>query len=107
MGADRVVIPEREMALRMVYSLGSASFLDYIEFSSEYGIAEIAAPKSWQGKTLRDINARGKYHVNVLSLKDEKDGTVQMSPGADDVVRPYNVVLVMGRNEELMCLYML
>lgn len=100
-GADRVVIPEREMALRMVYSLGSSSFLDYIEFSSEYGIAEIAAPKSWQGKTLRDINARGKHHVNVLSLKNERDGTVLMSPGADDVVQPHHVVMVMGRNEDL------
>lgn len=100
-GADRVVIPEREMALRMVYSLGSASFLDYIEFSSEYGIAEIAAPKSWQGKTLRELGVRGKYHVNVLTLKDEKDGTVQMSPGADDLVRPEHVIMVMGRNEDL------
>lgn len=100
-GADRVVIPEREMALRMVYSLGTSSFLDYIEFSSEYGIAEIAAPKSWHGKSLREINARNKHHVNVLSFKDERDGTLLMSPGADDVVQPYHVVMVMGRNEDL------
>lgn len=100
-GADRVVIPEREMALRMVYSLGSSSFLDYIEFSSEYGIAEIAAPKGWQGRSLREIDARSKYKVNVLSLKDQRDGQVQMSPGADDVIRTGHVIMVMGRNEDL------
>lgn len=100
-GADRVVIPEREMAIRMVYSLGSTSFLDYIEFSGEYGIAEITAPEGWYGKNLRDLNVRGNYHVNVLSLKRGADDSVLMSPGAEDVVRPGDVVMVMGRNEAL------
>ena len=100
-GAGRVVIPEREMAIRMVYSLGSASFLDYIEFSGEYGIAEITPPESWHGRSLRELDVRRKYHVNVLSLKNEADGTVRMSPGADDAVGPQDTVLVMGKNEDL------
>ena len=99
-GADRVVIPEREMALRMVYSLGSASFLDYIEFSSEYGIAEISAPTQWQGQNLKELNVRGKYHVNVLTLK-RQDGTVLMSPGAEDRIQAGDTVMVMGKNQDL------
>lgn len=99
-GADRVVIPEREMALRMVYSLGSASFLDYIEFSSEYGIAEISAPAQWQGQSLMELNVRGKYHVNVLTVK-RQDGTVLMSPGAEDRIQPGDTVMVMGKNQDL------
>ena len=100
-GADRVVIPEREMAVRMVYSLGSTSFLDYIEFSSEYGIAEITPPESWHGKCLRELNVRGRYHVNVLSLKREADGAVLMSPGAEDVIHAHDTVMIMGKNEDL------
>ena len=99
-GADRVVIPEREMALRMVYSLGSASFLDYIEFSSEYGIAEISAPAQWQGQNLKELNVRGKYHMNVLTLK-RQDGTVLMSPGAEDRIQAGDTVMVMGKNQDL------
>ncbi len=99
-GADRVVIPEREMALRMVYSLGSASFLDYIEFSSEYGIAEISAPAQWQGQNLKELNVRGKYRVNVLTLK-RQDGTVLMSPGAEDRIQAGDTVMVMGKNQDL------
>jgi trk system potassium uptake protein TrkA len=100
-GADRVVIPEREMAIRMVYSLGSASFLDYISVSEEYGLAEITPPGSWQGKNLRELNARGKYHVNVLSIKRGADGSLLMSPGAEDTVLPGDTIMVMGRNEDL------
>lgn len=99
-GADRVVIPEREMALRMVYSLGSASFLDYIEFSSEYGIAEISVPVRWLGQNLKELDVRGKYHVNVLTLK-RQDGTVLMSPGAEDKILEGDTVMVMGKNQDL------
>lgn len=99
-GADRVVIPEREMALRMVYSLGSASFLDYIEFSSEYGIAEISAPVRWLGQNLKELDVRGKYHVNVLTLK-RQDGTVLMSPGAEDKILEGDTVMIMGKNQDL------
>ncbi len=100
-GADRVLIPEKEMAVRLVQSIGSSSFLDYIEFSDEYGIAEITPPKSWQGKSLRELNVRGKYHANVLTIKNEKTGKLQMSPGADDRISSGDTVMLMGRNEDL------
>lgn len=100
-GADRVVIPEREMALRLVQTLGSRSFLDYIEFSEDYGIAEIAVPKSWVDKTLVQLDVRGKFHVNVLSVKDETTGSVVVSPGAAMVFRNHDTVMVMGRKEDL------
>ena len=100
-GADRVLIPEKEMAVRLVQSIGSKSFLDYIEFSDEYGIAEITPPKGWQGKSLRSLNVRGKYHVSVLSIKNEVSGALKMSPGADDVIGSNDTVMLMGKNEDL------
>jgi trk system potassium uptake protein TrkA len=98
-GADRVVIPEKEMARRLVQSLGSTAFLDYMEFSEEYGIAEISAPKNWQGKSLKELNVRGRYRVNVLSINHGQN--IRMSPGAEDVIGPEDTVMVMGKNEDL------
>lgn len=98
-GADRVVIPEREMALRLVQSLGSNSFLDYMEFSGEYAIAEVEPPKSWLGKTLKDLNVRAKYKLSVLAIKNET--TIRMSPGADDQVCKGDTVMVMGKHADL------
>ena len=103
-GADQVLIPEREMAIRLVQSLGSSSFLDYISFSEEYGIAEIDPPESWENRTLRDLNVRGRYHVNVLSIKNEKTGRLNMSPGPDDVITGEDTVMLMGRNEDILLL---
>lgn len=100
-GADRVVIPEREMAVRLVQSLGSGSFHDYIEFSSEYAIAEIDPPKDWIGKTLKQLNVRAKYSVSVLAIQNEAENKMMMSPGAEDVLSAGDTVMIMGRNEDL------
>ena len=100
-GADRVVIPEKEMALRLVQSLGSNTFLDYMEFSGEYAIADIEPPKAWRNKTLRDLNVRAKYHVSVLAIRNEESGKLQISPGADDWIAPGDTVMVMGTNRDL------
>ncbi|MFI3313190.1 MAG: TrkA family potassium uptake protein, partial [Eubacteriales bacterium] len=54
-GADRVVIPEREMATKLAQSLARSSILDFIELSNDYGILEFAAPKNWFGKSLRQL----------------------------------------------------
>lgn len=98
-GADRVVIPEKEMAVRLVQSLGSSSFHDYMEFSGEYAIAEVEPPKDWQGKTLKELNVRARYHLTVLAIKTGAD--IRMSPGAEDMVRRGDTVMVMGRHEDL------
>lgn len=98
-GADRVVIPEKEMAVRLVQSLGSNSFLDYMEFSGEYAIAEVEPPKVWQGKSLKDLNVRAKYHLTVLAIKTGKE--IRMSPGAEDVIAGGDTVMVMGRHRDL------
>lgn len=100
-GADRVVIPEREMAHRLVRSLGSKSFLDYMELSGEYAIAEFSAPKSWIGKSLKELNVRSKYQISILAIRNEGSGSMRMSPGGDDSVSKGDTLMVMGRQQDL------
>lgn len=100
-GADRVVIPEREMAHRLVQSLGSKSFLDYMELSGEYAIAEFTAPKSWIGKSLKELNVRSKYQLSVLAIRNEGSGKLRMSPGGDDPISKGDTLMMMGRQQDL------
>ena len=47
-GADRVVVPERESGIKLAQSLTSSSILDFIELSPDCGIAELQTPPgSW------------------------------------------------------------
>ena len=94
LGADRVVIPEQEQADRLAKNLSSPNVLDYIELSEEFGIVELPAPKSWQGKTLKELNVRAKLGVNIIAV--EKAGRIDVSPGADYRICPEDVMVVLG-----------
>ena len=94
LGADKVVIPEMEHANRLAKNLSSQNVLDYIELSEEYAIIEVPAPKSWQGKTLKELNVRAKLGVNIIAVK--RAGQINVSPAADFVIHPNDIMVVLG-----------
>ncbi|WP_139904350.1 potassium channel family protein [Clostridium thermarum] len=98
-GADRVILPERDMGIRVAHNLISSNILDYIELSPDYSIAEIVSPKEWSGKSLRELNARARYGINIMAIKRE-DG-VNIAPGADDEIQDGDIILAIGGSEEL------
>ena len=98
-GADRVVIPEREMAAKLAQNLSCSNILDFIELSDTYGIADVAVPESWVGKSIRELNVRAKYGINVLAVK--VNGKLQVMPSADAHMEPGTVLVAMGTNEQL------
>ena len=99
LGADRVVIPEEENARRLGRSLFSHNVLDYIELSEEYGILEVPAPKTWIGRTLKELNVRAKLGVNIIAVESGKKTNV--APGADYLIREGDVMVVVGDNYAL------
>ena len=94
LGADRVVIPEQEHADRLAKNLSSPNVLEYIELSEEYGIIEIPAPKSWVGKTLKELNVRAKLGVNIIAV--EKGRNFNVSPLADYCIAAEDIMVVLG-----------
>ena len=99
LGADRVVIPEKENAARLAKSLGSTNVLDYIELSEDYGIIETPAPEKWDGKSLIELNVRAKLGVNILAIK--RDGEITVSPAADYRILKGDTLVVLGDNAAL------
>ena len=99
LGADKVVIPEQEQANRLAKNLTRPYVLDYIELSNEYGIIEIPAPGSWQGKSLKELNVRAKLGVNIIAVKDE--GKINVSPAADYRIKENDVMVVLGETAAL------
>ncbi|MFZ5969077.1 MAG: potassium channel family protein [Bacillota bacterium] len=98
-GADRVVLPERDMGMRVAHNLVSTNILDYIELAPDYSIVEITPLKEWVGKSLVDINMRGRYGVNVMAIKHGSD--INISPNAQDKISYEDVLVVVGHNDDL------
>lgn len=99
LGADQVVIPELEQAVRLARSLSSPNVLDYIELSDEYGIIEVPSPDSWSGKSLKDLNVRAKLGINILAVRREESFNV--SPSADFTFFKGDVMVVLGDSTAL------
>lgn len=94
LGADRVVIPEKEYGNRLAKSLASHNVLDYIELSEDYGIIDVPAPAVWYNKSLMDLNIRAKLGVNILAVK--REGKITVSPGAGFCIVEDDVLVVLG-----------
>jgi len=99
LGADRVVIPEKENAARLAKSLSSPNVLDYIELSEDYGIIEVPAPAAWENKSLIELNVRAKLGVNIIAVK--RSGDITVSPAADFRIVKGDVMVVLGDTKAL------
>ncbi|ABG86406.1 potassium channel family protein [Clostridium perfringens] len=98
-GADRVILPEKDMGVRVAHNLVSSSILDYIELSPDYSIIEIESPKEWYGKSMKELSLRSKYGINVMAIK--RNNEVNISPDADDVINKDDIVVAIGSAEDL------
>lgn len=99
LGADKIIMPERDVARKTAHSLTSPSFLEFLELSDEYGIIEIEAPKQWTGKKISELNIRKKYNVNIIAIKTEKKTVVSFP--ADYEIKSDCKLVLLGGYEEL------
>ena len=93
LGADKVVIPEREVADKLALGLTHAGVMEYIERSQEFGIVEMEPIPAWVGKTIRELELRNTYGVNVIAVRSQED-TIKIPPDIDTPI-PADVVMVM------------
>ena len=94
LGADRVIIPEWEMADKLARGLTTAGVMEYIELSSEYGIVEMAPPAEWLGKTIRALELRSRYGANVIAVR--RGENLHIPPEIDKPLEDSCVLVVLG-----------
>ena len=99
-GADRVVIPEQEMGMKLAQNLTSSSVLDYVELSKGCGLAELVTPAAWEGKTLSEIDVRKKYGVTVAALR-KADGDLTVFVDAGYRLKGDDELILVGSHDDL------
>lgn len=79
-GADRVVFPERESGMRLSRRLMSDDFLDYFDLSDKVSMIEILPRREWVGRSLKELNLRREYKINVIGIREQEDVNVTLDP---------------------------
>lgn len=100
-GATEVFIPEKAMASKVAKGLISPNILDFLPVSEDFTISELAPPASFLGKTMADLHLRGKYHVEVIAIRDVLSDKIQLIPRADFVVKDSDILIVLGKESDI------
>jgi CIC family chloride channel protein len=91
-------IERKEITSRLASSISMKEDEPQVHFMEGYSINEIAPPKSFIGRSIRDLNIRARYGVDVLSIKTkEKRGeTIKAIPNPDYVIKEEDTLVIAG-----------
>ena len=98
-GADRVVFPSRMQGERLGLELVRPNLMERLELDKQTCIEEIKVPEEFIGHSLRDLNLRKNYVVNVLAAGPTKG--LSVNPPASYVLEKDHVLVVMGLVDDL------
>ena len=98
-GADEVVYPEKQLATWTAIRCSSDSILDYIELDQDHAIFEIEVPAPWDGKTVVQLNIRGRYGINILGVREQ--GKLNMNVTPETVMCKGTSILVLGLEKDV------
>ncbi len=100
-GADEIIYPEKDMAIRLAARIGSNSIVDYLQFTPNHSIIEVAIPSKWAGKTLKEIGIRLNYNLNVIAVKVKGESELKAIPGADYKFSEGENILIFGEDSNV------
>jgi trk system potassium uptake protein TrkA len=98
-GADRVVFPERETGERLAHTFGMAHALDYLDVAPLFGIEKIRPPRSFIGRTLGELDLKGRYGITPIAIR--RGDSVFVNPARDERIAEDDELILIGRDEKL------
>lgn len=100
-GATEVIIPEKEVGMKLAKGLISPNVMDYIPLSENFMIFELAPPTSFLGKSLAELQLRNRFNIEVIAVRDVLSDSIQMVPHAGFVVKDGEVLVVIGKESDI------
>lgn len=101
LGVERVVFPEVEIAISLADRITWPNIVDFVPIDPDYSFFEISVPESFVGKTLQQLDLRRRYGVWIVGVKDAMTGKLQMLPGADFELGVDQLLLMIGKQDEV------
>ena len=98
-GADEVVLPEYDSGIRLAKNILSSGFIDIAEISNDISVLELDIKPEWVGKTLKELDLRRKYNINVIALKENDNIDVAINP--DIVINNDMRMIVVANKKEI------
>lgn len=100
-GVAETIFPEREAAQLLAKRAASRSILNYVELGPGFSAEELAVPRDWVGKTLRQLELPRRFDVSVIAVRDYLSGDTRPVPDPDAKLKDSDTLLIAGSDEAL------
>lgn len=110
-GIEEIVFPEKDTAEKIANKISMKNVIDFLPVSGNYGIVELIPPKSFHGKTLKELNITQRYRCQIIGikyLKEEPENSITqvlektiMAPSAGDHISFKSVMIVLGKIKDI------
>jgi trk system potassium uptake protein TrkA len=100
-GATEVIYPEKDMAIKTALRLSNPNILEYLPLISGLTVQEIAAPEKFIGKSLKELDLRNKYNIQVMAIKGIIPEKTTFMPKADFVIKDSDILIILGEEKQL------
>lgn len=96
-GADKVILPEQEIGIKVADNL-SSPFSDLIRLTKDYAISQATVPFKFVGKKVSELRLYENYGVHYIGIKE---GEIITSLDPDYVIQEQDKILLAGHNKNL------
>ena len=100
-GATEVIRPEMAIALRIAKGLSTPNILDFIPLAEDYNLLQVEPPRAFIGKSLKDLDLRARYHINIIAIKEYIPENFILAPPADFVIKDSDLLIMLGKSEDI------
>jgi len=101
LGATEIIRPGVDMAHRLAMRLTSPNIVEFLPLGEDYTIAHVEPPPSFIGKSLKDLDLRKRYEVNIIAIKESDPERFVMVPNADFTVEENDILIILGKETDL------
>ncbi len=99
-GATTVVFPERDVAFRLARSLENINIFDAIPLDPGISILEFAPPVSFLGKSLRELDIRNQYGIEIIVIKELVPENLVIVPHPDHRIKDSDILVGIGKDKD-------
>ena len=97
-GADETVYPEKQTAVRLATKEASDDILDVFQLDHDINIYEVRVPKSWNNRSIAELDIRKKHHLNIIAVRAADQLVVPMP---DMVLHADDAILLLGNIKDI------
>ena len=86
------------MAIRLAHRLETSQLLDFIQLSEKLNISKFVLPEKAEGKTVIEVNFRGKFGINIIAIENGKNVNESVRP--DYIFQSGDILYLSGSKSE-------